>query len=493
MLVHLAGELAGDLDRPDLRLEGAREGPLDQAGQLATPGCAARSLAPSIADSPRRSARRRSRRRPGRVGSSQLQGGRERCWWRTRGRRPRPSRPPCRAQVAAAHEPREDRRGDRPDARSAGSCRTVKTPRCASAASPSAASGVASSEPPGAERARRPRARGSAAARPATAGKRAERAAEGERRAATTRAGRAQQQQRDGQDGERRAAQRRARTSYVGEQDGAARRPSPRASRRAAAAGSSGEGDARPRPATGRRVCSSQPATPPAIAAAPAACSDARPCRAGCGRAPRPGGGRRRRPRRRPRSAPARARRRGRRASRAGRAATCSARVDRRDELRPAGRGGAWPGSGPACRACAAVAAGVAPRTGLTPGERLVEDERERVEVGAVVDALARRLLRGHVGERPDDVAGDASAGRRPASIATPKSASLAAPRQVRGRSGTRMFCRLDVAVDDAALVRVQRARRTARGRRAGRRGRSAPRPCSSWASVRPSTSSETR
>ena len=90
----------------------------------------------------------------------------------------------------------------------------------------------------------------------------------------------------------------------------------------------------------------------------------------------------------------------------------------------------------------------------VRPRERLVEDEPERVEVGAPVDRLPRGLLGRHVGERADDVArprqrvlagelGDAEVGqlRRAAARA----------RHV----GDDHVLRLDVAVDDAALVGV--------------------------------------
>ena len=42
----------------------------------------------------------------------------------------------------------------------------------------------------------------------------------------------------------------------------------------------------------------------------------------------------------------------------------------------------------------------------VDPRQRLVEHEREAVEVAALVDALAGGLLGSHVGERADDVAG---------------------------------------------------------------------------------------
>ena len=100
------------------------------------------------------------------------------------------------------------------------------------------------------------------------------------------------------------------------------------------------------------------------------------------------------------------------------------------------------------------VAAGLPARTGLTPARRLVEDEPERVEVAALVDALARRLLRGHVGERAHDVArarerlvagevGDAEVGQLGRAVGRARAV------------GDHHVLRLDVAVDDAALVGV--------------------------------------
>ena len=77
MLVHLAGELAGDLHGPHLGLEGAARTSPRRGRRAWTPGCAARSRvfplgagltphAPSIAGSERRSPQRPERRRPGR-------------------------------------------------------------------------------------------------------------------------------------------------------------------------------------------------------------------------------------------------------------------------------------------------------------------------------------------------------------------------------------------------------------------------------------------
>ena len=51
-----------------------------------------------------------------------------------------------------------------------------------------------------------------------------------------------------------------------------------------------------------------------------------------------------------------------------------------------------------------AVAAGVRPRTGLTPLKRLIQDEPERVEVGLGTSLFALALLGRHVGERAEHV-----------------------------------------------------------------------------------------
>ena len=101
-----------------------------------------------------------------------------------------------------------------------------------------------------------------------------------------------------------------------------------------------------------------------------------------------------------------------------------------------------------------AVAAGLPARTGFTPASALVEHERERVEVGALVDLLARGLLGGHVGDRADHVAraGERRVARQ---VGDPEVGQLG-----RRAGGTRLVgddhvLRLHVAVDDPALVRV--------------------------------------
>ena len=160
--------------------------------------------------------------------------------------------------------------------------------------------------------------------------------------------------------------------------------------------------------------------------------------------------------------------------------------VERRAELRRGGRGASCAAAAAQCHS-RAVAAGLTSAPVRT-GERLVEHERERADVGPLVDPLTRGLLGRHVGERADDVAGSREqlvAGQ----VGDPEVDSFAAapPRAVRHDH----VLRLDVAVDDAAAWAWSSASQ-ATGPRAARRGRSAPRSCSSAARVGP-TSSEIR
>ena len=92
---------------------------------------------------------------------------------------------------------------------------------------------------------------------------------------------------------------------------------------------------------------------------------------------------------------------------------------------------------------------------GVVARERLVEDEREAVEVAAVVDALAGRLLGCHVGEGADDVAG---AGERliPGEVGDAEVRQLGHAGGAARGVGDEHVLRLDVAVHDAALVRVR-------------------------------------
>ena len=97
---------------------------------------------------------------------------------------------------------------------------------------------------------------------------------------------------------------------------------------------------------------------------------------------------------------------------------------------------------------------GAAAAHGVHAAERLVEDEGERVEVGLLAHLSPGRLLGRHVGQRAHDVAGD---GQRVV-------ADHARDAEVRelGHAGAVVrlvghdhVARLDVAMDDAAPVRV--------------------------------------
>ena len=91
---------------------------------------------------------------------------------------------------------------------------------------------------------------------------------------------------------------------------------------------------------------------------------------------------------------------------------------------------------------------------GVDPGQRLVQDEGQRVEVRRLCGGLAFGLLGGHVGERPEDVAG---AGED----VLAHQARAAEVGQLRGLGGLLAAVRyqhvlgLDVAVDDATGVGV--------------------------------------
>ena len=86
--------------------------------------------------------------------------------------------------------------------------------------------------------------------------------------------------------------------------------------------------------------------------------------------------------------------------------------------------------------------------------QRLVEHEREAVEVAALVDALAGGLLGRHVGEGADDVAGPRErlvAGQ----VGDAEVGQLGHAGRRARRVGDDHVLRLDVAVHDAAAVRV--------------------------------------
>ena len=115
--------------------------------------------------------------------------------------------------------------------------------------------------------------------------------------------------------------------------------------------------------------------------------------------------------------------------------------------------------------------------------KRLVERDPEAVEVAAVVDPLALGLLGRHVGERAHDIAG-ARERLVPGEVRDAEVRELGHAGGSAGRIGDQHVLGLDVAVHDAALVRVlERAAQrepdgpARRGRSAGRR-RLDRRPC---------------
>ncbi len=95
------------------------------------------------------------------------------------------------------------------------------------------------------------------------------------------------------------------------------------------------------------------------------------------------------------------------------------------------------------------------------PDEHLRENQAERVDVGALIDGLARRLFGRHVGERSDDRAGR---GRKRARLGRTRDPEVGDDRllgvvdeDVGG---------LEIAVDDASLVRGAKARHDLPGER---------------------------
>ena len=125
-------------------------------------------------------------------------------------------------------------------------------------------------------------------------------------------------------------------------------------------------------------------------------------------------------------------------------------------------------GIGRSERCFTSIAGVLVAMNGGSPDEHLVADDAERVEVAAAVDlALAGGLLGRHVRRRADRHAGRGEPRSRPfASMARamPKSVTIGAA----GVGVEQDVVGLDVAVDDAALVRV--------GERVGDLAQDAPR-----------------
>ena len=283
VLVHLAGELAGDLDRPDLRLEGAGERPLDEAGELRLQvaqhahSSEYRGLATAISPAtiaPATKPRGRARSRRSRASR-----------WPTRGPPPRP----CAATMSTTRYGRGPPTGGSPRRpprrRSPGSSARVDR----------APGELGELQPPGAQRpGRRPLRERGAAGRRRPGRRRASR----ERRATGSDHARGARISRAGT-GRTASASASARLGVVvGEQHGdrAGHGGEPADARQAR-----GPGRRRPPrpPATGRR--SARTARSPAIDRRAARRAARARSTAGCARASRPDAGRRRRPRRRPR------------------------------------------------------------------------------------------------------------------------------------------------------------------------------------------------
>ena len=106
----------------------------------------------------------------------------------------------------------------------------------------------------------------------------------------------------------------------------------------------------------------------------------------------------------------------------------------------------------------------VSPANACRPVRHSIQHAAERPDVGAPIDRLAARLLGAHVGRGAEDDArtwsrssprsarpraGRTGARRRPSPLARPKSSTFTAPRRRQHD-----VARLEIAMDDAALVR---------------------------------------
>ena len=91
---------------------------------------------------------------------------------------------------------------------------------------------------------------------------------------------------------------------------------------------------------------------------------------------------------------------------------------------------------------------------GIDPAQRLVQDEGQRVEIGRLARGFALGLLRGHVGERPEDVAG----AREDVLARQARAAEVGQLRRLQGLLAAvrdEHVLGLDVTVDHAAVVGV--------------------------------------
>ena len=151
---------------------------------------------------------------------------------------------------------------------------------------------------------------------------------------------------------------------------------------------------------------------------------------------------------------------------------------------------GAWSGGGSSRNTALTTCAVVSPRERSRAGEHFVEDRAEAEDVGARIERLALCLLRRHVRRRPEDRAldGPRHVSHRPATRSAWPDRSRAACCRSRPRRRHEHVRRLQIAMQDAALMR-----RLERARRSGVRAASPRRRPSDLAAASPSTYSSTR
>ena len=88
------------------------------------------------------------------------------------------------------------------------------------------------------------------------------------------------------------------------------------------------------------------------------------------------------------------------------------------------------------------ISVGDVPSNGIRPVDQLEQHDAERKQIGAMIDGLAQRLLRRHVGHRPHDhprhrhlrLRRGRVAGAPERNFASPKSSTFTRPRSVRIR-----------------------------------------------------------